>query len=156
MATPDRDLRGEAIRDHFRRPRNRGRLDGATVVGTADNPFCGDTVRIWIRVVDGVIGDVSFDGRGCAISQASASMLTVVAKGRPTSGVEALRRLFVAGLRSGDPVLPKRLGPLRALAGIGRFPGRIRCAVLPFDALRQAVDLAATASESAREGAEGA
>ena len=133
------ELHQALIRDHFRRPRNRGALPDPASTGKAHNRFCGDTVRIWVHIVDGHLAEVTFDGRGCAISQAAASMLTAVAKGKEADAIPALRQAFVEGLDSGAPAPPKELGDLRALVGVGRFPSRIRCAVLPFDALDAAV-----------------
>ncbi len=133
------ELHQALIRDHFRRPRNRGSLDPPATSGHAHNPFCGDTVRIWTRVEDGRIAEVTFDGRGCAISQAAASMLTALVKGREVDAIHSLRQVFTEGLTPDGPPLPKELGDLRAMAGVKRFPSRIRCAVLPFDALEEAL-----------------
>ncbi len=135
-ATQGDEIHQAVIRDHFRRPRNRGSLDPPATSGHAHNPFCGDTVRVWVRVEDGRIAAVSFDGRGCSISQAAASMLTVLVKGLEVDALAGLRRAFADGLTTDGPPLPRRLGDLRALAGVRRFPSRVRCAVLPFDALR--------------------
>lgn len=133
------ELHQALIRDHFRRPRNRGALGDDAVSGKAHNPFCGDTICVWARVEDGVLDEVTFDGRGCSISLAAASMFTVVVHGLPASTVGELRQAFVDGLAPDGPTLPKTLGDLRALSGVGRFPSRIRCAVLPFDALEAAL-----------------
>lgn len=138
------ELHQALIRDHFRRPRNRGALGGDALSGKAHNPFCGDTVRIWARVEDGAFDEVTFDGRGCSISLAAASMLTVVVHGVSTATLAELRQAFVDGLSPEGPPLPKSLGDLRALAGVGRFPSRIRCAILPFDALEAALQSDAT------------
>lgn len=127
------------IRDHFRRPRNRGPLDAPATCGHAHNPFCGDTVRIWARVEDSRIAEITFDGHGCSISLAAASMLTTLVKGKRVAAVDVLRHAFTDGLAPDGPALPKELGDLRALAGVKRFPSRVRCAVLPFDALTEAV-----------------
>lgn len=143
------ELHQAVIRDHFRRPRNRGALDPPAASGHAHNPFCGDTVRIWARVEDGRIAEVTFDGRGCSISQAAASMLTTLLQGSDVEGVDHLRQAFADGLTPDGPALPKELGDLRALAGVKRFPSRVRCAVLPFDALEEA--LAATEAQPTRE-----
>ena len=133
------ELHQALIRDHFRRPRNRGALETPASSGRADNRFCGDTVLMWARLEDGVLAEVTFDGRGCAISQAAASMLTKVARGKNAEEIARLRRAFVDGLAPGAPPLPKELGDLRAMAGVRRFPSRVRCAVLPFDALEDAL-----------------
>ena len=140
-ATPGDELFQAVIRDHFRRPRNRGSLDAPATSGHAHNPFCGDDVRIWARVEGGRITEVTFDGRGCAISQAAASMLTTLVKGKRLDSVDILRRAFTDGLAPDGPALPRELGDLRALTGVKRFPSRVRCAVLPFDALEEALAL---------------
>ena len=139
-ATQGDEIHQAVIRDHFRRPRNRGSLDPPAASGHAHNPFCGDTVRVWARVEEGRIAEVSFDGRGCSISLAAASMLTTLVKGVEVNAVAGLRRAFADGLTAGGPELPRRLGDLRALAGVRRFPSRVRCAVLPFDALEEALE----------------
>ena len=137
--TGNDELHQALIQDHFRRPRNRGALAEPASSGRAHNRFCGDTVRMWARIADGRLAEVSFDGRGCAISQAAASMLTAVARGTEAEAIPALRQAFVDALDPGGPAPAKELGDLRALVGVGRFPSRIRCAVLPFEALEEAV-----------------
>ncbi len=139
-ATQGDEIHQAVIRDHFRRPRNRGPLDPPAASGHAHNPFCGDTVRVWVRIEDGRIAEVSFDGRGCSISLAAASMLTTLVKGMGVDAVDGLRRAFADGLTADGPALPRGLGDLRALAGVRRFPSRVRCAVLPFDALEEALE----------------
>ena len=133
------EIHQAVIRDHFRRPRNRGPLDAPAMSGTAHNRFCGDTVKIWARVEDGRIADVSFDGRGCSITLAAASMITTLVRDKQITAVADLRHAFTEALTPDGPTMPKRLGDLRALAGVRRFPSRVRCAVLPFDALEDAL-----------------
>lgn len=139
-ATRGDEIHQAIIRDHFRRPRNRGPLHPPAASGHAHNPFCGDTVRVWARVEEGRIAEVTFDGRGCSISLAAASMLTTLVKGAEVDAVADLRGAFADGLTADGPPLPRRLGDLRALAGVRRFPSRVRCAVLPFDALEEALE----------------
>ncbi len=132
--------RQSIIMDHFRRPRNRRRLDEEGVVcGDAYNPMCGDAIRVWLRIQDGKIQDAAFDGKGCSISLAAASMTTCVLSGRDASELEELRRIFREALSSGKGI-DKELGDLRALAGVSRFPSRVRCALLAFDAAQAAID----------------
>lgn len=133
------ELHQAVIRDHFRRPRNRGALEAPATSGHAHNPFCGDTVRIWARVDGDRIAEVTFDGRGCSLSLAAASMLTTLARGKRIETVAALRTAFTDGLAPEGPALPAELGDLRALAGVKRFPSRVRCAVMAFDALEEAL-----------------
>ena len=149
-ANSGEELHQAVIRDHFRRPRNRGPLDAPATSGHAHNPFCGDTVRIWARVEDRRIAEITFDGHGCSISLAAASMLTTLVKGKRVEAVDVLRHAFTDGLTPDGPTLPKELGDLRALAGVKRFPSRVRCAVLPFDALAEA--LATDPVQTTREG----
>lgn len=146
-ATQGDDIHQEVIRDHFRRPRNRGPLNAPATSGHAHNPFCGDTVRVWVRVEDGHIAEASFDGRGCSISQAAASMLTALVTGKEVGAVGDLRHAFAEGLAPDGPEFSKKLGDLRALAGVRRFPSRVRCAVLPFDALEEALALPQNAED---------
>ncbi len=94
---------------------------------------------MWARVEDGRIVEATFDGRGCAISQAAASILTTLVGGREVAEVAGFRKTFAEGLAPDGPRLPSALGDLRALAGVKRFPSRVRCAVLPFDALEDAL-----------------
>lgn len=141
MANSRNQLHQALIQDHFRRPRNLGALDGEAVAGIAHNRSCGDTVKIWVKVEAGVVRDVAFDGRGCSISLAAASMLTVVAKNRVANDLGRLQRRFVEGLVLNSPKpMPAELGDMRALAGVSRFPSRVRCAVLPFEAIEAALE----------------
>lgn len=96
-------------------------------------------MQIWVRIEDGRLAEVTFDGRGCAISQAAASMLTGVVTGTKPGAVSEMRQAFLDSLDPGAPPLPSKFRDLRALVGVGRFPSRIRCAVLPFDALEEAI-----------------
>lgn len=96
-------------------------------------------MRIWARVEGSRIAEVTFDGRGCSISQAAASMLTTLVQGKRVAAVDVLRHAFTDGLAPDGPALPKELGDFRALAGVKRFPSRVRCAVLPFEALEEAL-----------------
>lgn len=138
-AAAARDVRQALISDHFRRPRNRGRLGGEAVSGRADNPACGDVVQVWARVSDGEIVQATFDGHGCLLSQAAASMVTVLVRGKTREAVASLRSAFAEALQPDGEALPPEFGDLRALEGVRRFPSRARCAVLAFDALAEAL-----------------
>ena len=133
-----RDVHQALISDHFRRPRNRGALNEAAM-GRADNPACGDIVRVWAGVSDGKVVQATFDGSGCLLSQAAASMVTVFVRGKTLDAVARLRSAFAEALRPGAEALPVEFGDLRALEGVRRFPNRARCAVLAFDALAEAL-----------------
>ncbi|HYK82431.1 MAG TPA: SUF system NifU family Fe-S cluster assembly protein [Gemmatimonadales bacterium] len=130
----------ELILDHYRRPRNQGSLAGATHTVSLTNPLCGDEIDLQLQVDGGVIRDVRFIGRGCSISQASASMMTQLLKQKSVAEALALAARMGAMLR-GDEVAARdaALGELRALAGVAKFPVRIKCALLPWNALTDAV-----------------
>lgn len=130
----------ELILDHYRRPRNKGTLAGATHSVSLTNPLCGDEIDLQLRVDGGTITDVRFIGRGCSISQASASMMTQLLKDKSVPQAIVLAERMSA-MMQGDEVAAgdKSLGDLRALAGVSKFPVRIKCALLPWNALTDAV-----------------
>jgi nitrogen fixation NifU-like protein len=132
------ELYREIILEHYTRPRNRGRLDPADIVVEGANPSCGDEISVYARVEDGVIQDVRFEGRGCSISQASASMMTEQVRGKSLQEVKALIEEF-KGMMQGRPAEEGRLGDLVALQGVRRFPVRVKCATLAWMALLQGV-----------------
>lgn len=137
---PLASLYQQLILDHYRHPRNKGELDPKTVEVHVSNPVCGDEVRLQMRVEDDRIADVKFVGQGCSISQAAVSMMTVLLKGRSLSDADALAHRFTEMMHGDqDAARDKALGDLRALAGVSKFPVRIKCALLGFDALREAV-----------------
>ena len=129
------------IVDHDRAPRNLGPLAGATHHATVDNPLCGDVVTVHIRLADGAVQEVAFEGRGCALSRAAASIMTTMVQGLP---VEASRRLATAFAQfvqaPPDAAIPDELGDLRAFAGVRRFRSRRVCAMLAFRTLLQVLD----------------
>jgi len=130
----------ELILDHYRRPRNKGMLEHPTHAVSLNNPLCGDEIDLQLLVQDAVIRDVRFVGRGCSISQASASMMTQLLKEKsvPQALVLAGR---ISAMMQGDAAAAtdKSLGELRALAGVSKFPVRIKCALLPWNALSDAL-----------------
>ena len=134
------DLYGEVILDHNRRPRNFGRLPGASHSAVGYNPLCGDRVEVYLRVEQGRIEEIAFEGVGCAISTASASMMTEALRGK---SLEETRRLFegfhalVTGAPAGGGAL--ELGKLAAFAGVGEYPMRVKCATLAWHALQSAL-----------------
>jgi nitrogen fixation NifU-like protein len=126
----------EVILDHNRSPRNWGEVEGATARVQGTNPLCGDRLTLTLRLEDDVISDVRFTGEGCAISKASASMMTQAVKGKTRSEAEGLFTGFhdlVTG-KTGTP--DKSLGSLRAFAGVARFPTRVKCATMAWHALK--------------------
>lgn len=134
------DLYREVILDHYRMPRNRGKLDGATVVVELANPLCGDEITLYLKVDGDVVQDVRFDGRGCSISQSSASMMTEAVKGKSVADALEIARRFKAMMRSELSAVEADLGDLEALQGVAKFPVRIKCAVLSWEALRQGLE----------------
>jgi len=130
----------ELILDHYRRPRNKGTLDQPTHSVALNNPLCGDEIDLQLRVEGGVIKEARFVGRGCSISQAAASMMTQVVKNHSTGEALGLAERMGAMMRGDESAArDKALGDLRALAGVARFPVRIKCALLPWNALQDAL-----------------
>jgi len=131
----------EMILDHYRRPRNKGDLEGADASVTMKNPLCGDEIVLNVAFEGDAIRDVSFSGRGCSISQASASMMTQLIKGRDRAEIDALRGRF-REMVMGDAsaVDDNSLGSLRALSGVAKFPARVKCALLAWNALEAALE----------------
>ena len=137
-----RELYQEVILDHSRHPRHYGVLDGATHKAEGYNPLCGDRVTVYL-VLDtaGRVTDIKFEGKGCAISQASASMMTQKIKGKSKDEAAAVRedfRRIVMG--DGAPSNEDALGELILLEGVQKFPQRVKCAMLAWRALEQALD----------------
>ncbi len=131
-----RELYQALIVDHDRAPRNEGPLAGATHDATVDNPLCGDVVTVHLRMGDGRVADVRFEGRGCALSRAAASIMTTHLAGRDTAELRALAAAFEAFARAApDAPVPADLGDLTAFAGVRAFRSRQLCAILPFRAL---------------------
>jgi nitrogen fixation NifU-like protein len=143
-----RELYQEVILDHSRHPRRFGALAGATHSGEGYNPLCGDRVKIYLRVdADDRIEDVRFEGKGCAISQASASLMTEMLIGRTTAEVEALMDGFlhlVKGEDSGGLGEDDR-ERLDVMAGVSAFPMRVKCATLAWHTMKSALEGGAAA-----------
>src|SRR5678815_815117 len=130
----------EMILDHYRRPRNKGEIANADETIVMKNPLCGDEITVQIRYDGDEVADIAFSGRGCSISQASASMMTQLVKGRNLEEIESLRGRFrnmVMGTENAAE--DKSLGSLRALSGVSQFPARVKCALLAWDALYEGV-----------------
>lgn len=128
----------EVILDHYRRPRNKGVLEGATHAITMNNPLCGDVIELMLRVEGERIMEARFAGRGCSISQASASMLTGRVAGRTLEEAVALSARFTRLLHGDETLLEDDdLGDLRTLAGVSKFPVRIKCALLGWNCLEE-------------------
>ena len=128
----------DAILEHYRAPRNKGALPGATGSAHILNPTCGDEVSVAAIVDGGVVREVRFTGQGCSIAQASASMMTEMARGASVGAVQRTRAALERLLRR-EPVTQEALGSLIAFAGVARYPARINCVLLPWRALEQAL-----------------
>lgn len=133
------DLYQQVILDHSKSPRNFGKLAGANRVAEGKNPLCGDQITLYLQLEGDVVRDIRFQGSGCAISKASASLLTDSLKGK---GKEEIKRLFdrvhemvTTGRVNGDEV-----GKLAVFAGVHKFPARVKCAILPWHAMVAALD----------------
>lgn len=128
----------EMILDHYRRPRNKGEIENPDETIVMKNPLCGDEITIQLRYDGDKIEDVGFVGRGCSISQASASMMTQLVKGKNTDEIDTLRERFRDMVMGTEPAADdKSLGPLRALGGVAKFPARVKCALLAWNALEE-------------------
>jgi nitrogen fixation NifU-like protein len=136
-----RDLYRELILDHSRNPRNFGKLTDATHIADGINPLCGDKLRLYLRIESGQIRDAGFEGIGCAISVASASLLTDIVIGLPQRTALEYFAATVSRLNGGKPAHPdiEALQKIHALDGVREFPARIKCATLPWHALRSAI-----------------
>jgi len=133
------DLYQEVILDHNRRPRNFHAIADATNTAEGYNPLCGDRLTLYLKVADGVVTDVSFEGAGCAISKASASMMTDAVKGKSVAEADALFERFHRMVTTPPDQPIEELGKLSALAGVREFPIRVKCASLAWHTLKAAM-----------------
>lgn len=134
------DLYQEVILDHNRRPRNFRVLADATHRAEGYNPLCGDRLDLYLKVDGDVIADVGFQGSGCAISKASASLMTDALKGRPVADARALFERFHRMVTTPPDVETEDLGKLSALAGVREFPVRVKCASLAWHTMKAALE----------------
>lgn len=135
-----RELYQEVILDHYRKPRNFRKIEDARAVD-GNNPLCGDRLTVYLKVDGGMVTDLAFEGTGCAISTASASLMTEAVKGRPAKEAEAIFQRF-HDLVTGDPEeVPKieGLDKLAVFGGVREFPARVKCATLAWHTLRAAL-----------------
>ncbi len=133
-----RELYQETIFDHYRQPRNYGPLEDANRKAEGYNPLCGDKVTLYLRVEDGVIRDVRFEGTGCAIATASASLMTESIKGKREG--EALQLLATVHQMATSGTIAGDAGKLRVLAGVHEFPERVKCATLAWHTMKAALE----------------
>lgn len=132
-----RELYQEVIFDHNRNPRNFAHMEEATHKADGHNPLCGDQLRVYVQMKDDVVENVSFIGQGCAISKASASLMTETCIGKSKAEVEQLYRDMHAMLTEQHP--DKDLGKLEVLSGVKEFPARVKCATLAWHTLDNAI-----------------
>src|SRR5215218_5999566 len=140
------DLYREIILDHYRTPRNRGELPPPAAHAVGHNPLCGDEIEVYLDVVDGLVADIKVSGQGCSISQSSASMMSQAVEGKSIDDVRALVHRFKSMMsiheaeEVDDEATPEvKLGDLEALQGVVKFPVRIKCAVLAWNTLIEAL-----------------
>jgi nitrogen fixation NifU-like protein len=134
------ELYKEVILDHYRAPRNKGRLDPHDVALERNNPLCGDEIELFLKLEGDNLEGIAFEGKGCSISQASASMMTEKVKGLPAKEARAVAesiKRMMAGEEEGDA---DELGELVSLKGVVKYPVRIKCALLGWNTLLEAMD----------------
>ena len=142
MSDQLRELYQELILDHNKKPRNRRTMPDATADADGFNPLCGDKIHVFVKLEGDRIADVSFDGVGCAISTASASLMTTALKGKTLAEARALFERF-HGMVTGEPGAPvdgEALGKLAVFQGVCEFPVRVKCATLAWHTLKAALD----------------
>ena len=135
-----KDLYRDVILDHNKRPRNFGKLDGADAHADGHNPLCGDRLSVFVKMNGDRVEDLSFEGKGCAISTASASLMTEAVKGKDKAAIGALFEKVHNLLTQQDAVPGPELGKLAALSGVREFPSRVKCASLCWHTLNAALD----------------
>ncbi len=132
----------EVLLDHYRKPRNKGALDGATADAQGRNPLCGDEVNVAVIMNGNVVEAVKFTGQGCSISQASASVMTQLVTGKSAAEIEAIHARFHALVTGTQPLAEgegKQLGSMAAFAGVSKYPARVKCATMSWHTLRKAM-----------------
>jgi nitrogen fixation NifU-like protein len=133
------ELYQDIILDHYRRPRNKGRLDPADRAARDSNPLCGDELEVTLRLTDGKVSEVKFDGHGCSISQASASIMTQKLAGKTVTEAADYIVQFLQMMRGDAPFGGRELGDLKALEGVLKFPVRVKCATLAWNTAHKAL-----------------
>ncbi|ANA78944.1 SUF system NifU family Fe-S cluster assembly protein [Paenibacillus glucanolyticus] len=133
------DLYRRVIMDHYKNPRNRGKFDEDAVTIDLNNPTCGDRISLQLKVENGVVADAKYTGEGCSISMSSASMMTDAVKGKSLDEAISLANRF-SSLMKGEAVEFEEYEDIEALSGVNKFPARIKCATLAWNALRKGID----------------
>lgn len=132
------DLYRRVIMDHYKNPRNRGKFDDDSLTVDLNNPTCGDRISLQLKLEDGIVKDARFSGEGCSISMSSASMMTEAVKGRTYAEAMDLANRF-SSLMQGKAVDFDEYEELEALSGVNKFPARIKCATLAWNALKKGI-----------------
>lgn len=135
-----KDLYRDVILDHNKHPRNFGPLEAANARADGHNPLCGDRLSVFVKMSGDRVEDVRFEGKGCAISTASASLMTEAIKGKDKASIDALFQKVHSLLTQQDAVPSAELGKLAALSGVREFPSRVKCASLCWHTLNAALD----------------
>jgi len=133
------ELYRRVIMDHYKNPRNRGTMDEDSVTVNLNNPTCGDRIQLQLQVEDGVVKLAKYTGEGCSISMSSASMMTDAIRGKTLDEALGMAEKFSA-LMQGQPVDFEEYEDLEALSGVSKFPARIKCATLAWNALRKGIE----------------
>jgi len=135
------ELYREVVLDHYKSPRHHGRMERPDVLGWGKNPLCGDELELHLAVKDGRIEDIKFDGKGCSISQASASMMTEAVIGKDLSEAKEIVSNFKGMMMEGKPAdeMPEALEDAKSLEGVRKYPVRIKCALLSWNTLLEAM-----------------
>ncbi|NQD65150.1 SUF system NifU family Fe-S cluster assembly protein [Bacillus haikouensis] len=129
----------QVIMDHYKNPRNKGSLEDGSFTIDMNNPTCGDRIHLTLKVEDGIVQDAKFDGEGCSISMASASMMTQIVKGKEIDEALKLSKIFSDMMQGNDYDEDVDLGDIEALQGVAKFPARIKCATLAWKAMEKGV-----------------
>lgn len=133
------DLYRRVIMDHYKNPRNRGAFADDAVTVNLNNPTCGDRISLQLKVKDGIVEDAKYTGDGCSISMSSASMMTEAIKGKSMEEALNLAERF-SSLMQGEEQEFDEYEDIEALSGVNKFPARIKCATLAWNALRKGID----------------
>ncbi|MCQ6278990.1 Fe-S cluster assembly sulfur transfer protein SufU [Bacillus sp. EB600] len=125
------------IMDHYKKPRNRGVLEESNLTINMNNPTCGDRIQLTMKVEDGIVTDVKYEGEGCSISMSSASMMTQAIKGKKAEDALRLAEIFSKMMQGKEYDDDLDLGDIEALQGVSKFPARIKCATLAWKAMEK-------------------
>jgi nitrogen fixation NifU-like protein len=128
------------IMDHYKKPRNRGVLEEGNLTVNMNNPTCGDRIQLTMKVEDGIVTDVKYEGEGCSISMSSASMMTVAVKGKKVEDALKLADIFSNMMLGKEYDDDLDLGDMEALQGVSKFPARIKCATLAWKAMEKGLN----------------